>query len=132
MVLNFSNNVIITGGSLNLRLQCMEELQERGICSASYSHDSVECTGAMIDTAYAPLDNALLDLAPKYLALDFTVQFEPKSDALLKDWKGCIRVIDQKMYFSDNYEAADGYDLGCIYALKAQGGFPGCLINFQG
>ena len=132
MVLNFSNNVLITGGSLNLRLQCIEELAQRGVCSANYSPGEAECSGAMIDTAYAPLDNALLDLAPKYLALDFIVNFEPKSDALLKDWKGCLRIIDQRVYFSDNYEATEGYDLGCIYALKAKGGFPECLINFQG
>lgn len=131
MVLEFINIVTLIGGSEDLRKQCIQELQDYGSFRCERIPDLDNSTKFNVETSHAPLDNALLDLAPKYLALDFTVVFKPKSDTLLKDWRGCIRVVDQMMYFSDNYEAAEGYELGSIYELKNKGGFPECLADFQ-
>ncbi len=131
MVLEFINIVTLTGGSEALREQCIEDLLDYGTLCCNYIHGEDGSVEVNLQTEYAPLDNALLDLAAKYLALDFTVEFKPKSDTLLKDWQGCIRVANQMMYFSDNYEAAEGYNLGSIYQLKNKGGFPECLAEFQ-
>jgi len=131
MVLDFLNIVTLIGGSEALREQCMGEFMEYGTICCDRIPDLDNSTKFNIETNHAPLDNALLDLAPKYLALDFSIVFKPKSDTLLKDWRGCIRVVDQVMYFSDNYEAAEGYELGSIYQLKNKGGFPECLSDFQ-
>lgn len=131
MVLDFLNIVTLIGGSEALREQCMSEFMEYGTICCDRIPDLDNSTKFNMETNDAPLDNALIDLAAKYLAIDFIVVFKPKSDTLLKDWRGCIRVVDQVMYFSDNYEAANGYDLGSIYQLKNKGGFPECLAEFQ-
>ena len=77
-----------------------------------------------------PLDNPIVEAAIQYLALNFTVEFTPTSTQLLRDWQGCLRVIDQGVYFSDNYEASEGYSLGNVYDISAKGGFPNCLEPF--
>jgi hypothetical protein len=134
MVLEFINVVTITGGSEILRSQCIEEIEDYeqvGLCYDRITN-SEDSTKLNITTHYSPIDNILLDLCPKYLALNFTVEFKPKSDdSILKDWRGCIRVEDQIMHFSDNYEASEGYELGSIYKLTVEGGFPDCLADFQ-
>ena len=131
MVLEFINIVTLTGGSEALREQCLEDLSHWGTFLCRRVPKEEDSITINIGTEHVPLDNALLDLAAKYLALDFTVVFKPKSDIILKDWRGCIRVVDQNMYFSDNYEATEGYDLGNVYQLKNKGGFPECLTDFQ-
>ena len=109
----------------------MEEILEVSTFLAQRKPDQDNSTKFNVETSYIPLDNAILDLAPKYLALDFKVIFKPKESKLLKDWRGCIRIEDQKVYFSDNYEASNGYELGNIYELDALGGFPECVTAFQ-
>lgn len=131
MVLEFLNIVTLTGGSEALREQCLKDMLDYGTLCCNRIPEGDSSVKVNLQTEYAPLDNALIDLAAKYLALDFTVVFKPKSDTLLKNWRGCIRVVDQIMYFSDNYEAAEGYELGSIYQLKNKGGFPECLNDFQ-
>ena len=133
MVLTFTNNLVLIGGSKELREQCLESLEPYG--SISYSNEITDIpsneTRVVIVSDYAHLDNALVSIAMNYLALDFRVEFKPKSDIILKDWEGCLRVVDQQVYFSDNYEATEGYSLGSVYEVDLKGGFPGCLKEFQ-
>ena len=131
MVLEFTNKVTLIGGSDKLREDCLYEIFHYSLLyNIIISED--DSSELIVTTQYHPLDNCILDLAAKYLALDFVIEFKPaESSTLLKDWDGCIRVVDQILYFSDNYEALDGYELGSIYQLKAKGGFPECLRDFH-
>ena len=131
MVLEFINIVTLTGGSKELRGQCLDDLSD---CGTFLCHRVPKEEGSItinMETEYEPLDNALLDLAAKYLALDFTVVFKPKSDTFLKDWRGSISIVEQNIFFSDNYEASGGYKLGSIYDVINKGGFSECILNFQ-
>lgn len=130
MVLEFKNTVTIHGGNEELREQCATELGTWGSNWCWLSNIGTEAS-LQITTQYMPLDNSVVDVAMKYLALDFTIEFEPISALILKDWQGCLKVVDQQVYFSDNYEANEGYDLGSIYDISAKGGFPNCLEPFM-
>jgi len=134
MVLSFINKITIKGGSAELRNRCESDLEqyaryrraEAGPTEVYDTYSRLE----LVSNHY-PLDNALINIATQYLALDFILEFRPKSEALLKDWSGCIKVTDLNVYFSDNYEASEGYDLGSVFILNYKGGFPDCLSGFQ-
>jgi hypothetical protein len=129
MVLEFKNVVRITGGSRALKEQCAESLTPYGACPG-YHHDQANTLTFELVTEYMPLDNQILQVAIQYLALNFSVDFIPTSTQLLKYWHGCLTVIDQRVYFTDNYGAEEGYELGSVYLLSAEGGFPKCLEPF--
>lgn len=132
MVLNFKHTVTLSGGSADLREACFTEIIEEGwTLTLSEYEESSESDSMGLKTSVGPLDDKLLELAAKYLALDFEVNFEPMEDTVLGDWKGCIKIEDQEVFFTDNYEASDTLSLGSIYELQAKGGIAHCLANYQ-
>ena len=127
MVLVFDNVVTVYGGSEELRERFLTELQDYGSRRDTRLSEEENSTKVNFTSEHGPMDNALLDLAPKYLALDFKVLFKVRPDTLLGDWEGSFDVVDQVVYFADKYDVVDGIELGSVYTLKAKGGFPFCM-----
>lgn len=128
MVLGFKNEITLLGGSQEHRAQCFRDIDSMFLNTMEgtlvhYENSSV----VTIVTTRHPFDNQLLEIATKYLALDFINTATPLSDILLKDWQLCIKIRDQEVRFSDNYDYKEGCDLGSIYQVNLDGGFPGCL-----
>jgi hypothetical protein len=125
----FNNTLVIHGGSEKLREDCFRVLREGNKWSnlgessdLRHPHElSVRAT-----TTWQPLDNVVLELAIKYLALDFELIFEATSKPY-DSWEGTIYITDGTVEIEDNKQFHDRTELGSIYELKAKGGFPICL-----
>lgn len=133
MVLRFRNHVMVRGGTQDLRTECITEIKDMLLTSmateAVLNAHSIKYSGLSIDTSWAPFDNPLLDLAAKYLALDFEVKFQLLNENL-EPWKGELYVVDQELSYRDNIDVPEGVTCGNIYEIKANGGFPQCLKPF--
>ena len=131
----FRNSVMITGGTQDLRTECIADIKDNlltGMATESVlnAHSNIY-SRLSIDTSWAPFDNPLLDLAAKYLALDFEVKFQLLNKQF-EPWEGVLYVVDQELSYLDNFDAPTGVNCGNIYGIKANGGFPECLKELLG
>ena len=129
MVLKFCNILTIKGGSDDLRRECLDDIMSFVNSNWNRLSGDDETTKVSIDTSWSPLDNALLEFAAKYLALDFEVEFRILNPNL-EQWQGTLSVVDQELFYQDNFDAPEGLNCGNIYELKVKGGFPKCLDQF--
>lgn len=123
-----TNTISATGASDEVRIRALHWVSTREPWgSLELDVESGEVVGYEVTTKTSPLDNLILEMGIKYLALNPSLTFSYPEE----NWEGSISVTDgEVVYRCNKLNGGKPIPLGNMYSLVAEGGFPNCLFPY--